>query len=363
MLDTTCKVTTNDSLYLTVTKDGLVVAVNGKEMITLSGDYQNFLACLQLVDGSRSYQEIIDEMSRQGYDPGSVLEVLNFCTDENIIKKAEYAELRDSLTSLDAYSYTKWDRQIRNFASLPEVDDRKAVEFQQKLEQSHIAIVGVGGVGSYVSLGMAMMGVGHLSLVDFDSIELSNTSRQVLYTEESIGELKINAAEKQILKHNPRTKITTLNRRIASQDDVEFVLNEIESSMGSLPDLLFIAADTPRGLIHYMVDESCYRRGVPCFNLGPHGFSELTIGPMSVPGLTPSYTQRAPKSFMIDENSDVQNINDRFSPNIMDPYNAMVAKMGVIEAVKFITGYQEPSILNSAITLNTSTWSIDRHEY
>ncbi|MFE4198399.1 ThiF family adenylyltransferase [Paenarthrobacter sp. NPDC056912] len=363
VLDSTSKVTTNDSLYVTVTSDGLVVAVNGKDMITLSGDYQNFLECLDLADGTNSYQSIVSKLSQRGRNPADVQEILSFCFDENIIKSSVYSELRSERVKLDEYSYTKWDRQIRNFGSLPEVDDQQAVEFQRKLEDSHIAVLGVGGVGSYVALGMAMMGTGTLSIIDFDSIELSNTSRQVLYTEDSIGQLKVDAAKVEIQKHNPRTNVTAVNRQVNTHGDVDSILDQIAAETGSLPDLLFIAADTPRGLIHYLVDESCYRRGVPSFNLGPHGFSELTIGPMSVPGVTPSYSERAPKTFMIDQNSSVQHINNRFSPNIMDPYNAMVAKMGVIEAVKFITGYQEPSILNTAITLNTSSWNVSRHDY
>lgn len=363
ILDFTSEVTTNDSLYVTVTAEGLVVAVNGKDMITLSGDYQNFLECLELADGSKSCQSIISELSQNGRNPADTHEILTFCMDENIIKSTGYSDLRRGQVSLDEYSYTKWDRQIRNFASLPEIDDQQAVTYQKNLEEAHIAILGVGGVGSYVALGMAMMGTGTLSIIDFDSIELSNTSRQVLYTEDLIGQLKVDAAKAQIQKHNPRTNVIALNRQVKTSGDVDAILEEIESHAGSLPDLLFIAADTPRGLIHYLVDESCYKQGVPSFNLGPHGFCELTIGPMSVPGVTPSYSERAPKSFMVDGNLSVQHINNRFSPNIMDPYNAMVAKMGVIEAVKFITGYQETAILNTAITLNTSTWEISRHDY
>ncbi|MDO6142690.1 hypothetical protein [Paenarthrobacter aurescens] len=135
--------TTNDSLYVTVTAEGLVVAVNGKDMITLSGDYQNFLECLELADGSKSCQSIISELSQNGRNPADIHEILTFCMDENIIKTTGYSDLRRGQVSLDEYSYTKWDRQIRNFASLPEIDDQQAVTYQKNLEEAHIAILGV----------------------------------------------------------------------------------------------------------------------------------------------------------------------------------------------------------------------------
>jgi len=362
-LDHSSVLATNESLYLSTTSEGLVIAVHGKDMITLSGDYSSFIDCLEAVDGTRTFQEVLDHLTSVGKNPTDVVEILNFCQEENIIRATGYKTLRDDSYMLDPYSYTKWDRQIRNFATLPGITDEEAVSFQAKIEASHIAVLGVGGVGSYVSLSAAMMGIGKLSIIDFDTIELSNTSRQVLYTEESIGRFKVDVAKEQIAKHNPRTKVETFNRKIDTREAFDSTLDDIEKASDGLPDLLFIAADTPRGLIHHLADESCYGRGVPSFNLGPHGFSEVTMGPLIVPGVTPSYEERIPKGLLLQADPSVQIINNRLSPNIMDPYNALIAKMGVIEAVKFLTGYETPAILNSAITINTANWTIERYEY
>jgi molybdopterin/thiamine biosynthesis adenylyltransferase len=62
---------------------------------------------------------------------------------------------------------------------------------QKKLKGSHIVIAGVGGLGCSSATYLTAAGVGHITLVDFDVIELSDLNRQILYGEEDLGERKV----------------------------------------------------------------------------------------------------------------------------------------------------------------------------
>ena len=83
---------------------------------------------------------------------------------------------------MDDHALLRYSRQIM----LPEVD----IEGQERLIDSHALIVGAGGLGSPAALYLAAAGVGHITLVDADSVELSNLQRQIAHQQASIGHNK-----------------------------------------------------------------------------------------------------------------------------------------------------------------------------
>lgn len=97
----------------------------------------------------------------------------------------------------------RYSRQIM----LPDVD----IDGQEKLLAATVLIIGLGGLGSPVSMYLAAAGLGHLILADFDSVDLSNLQRQIAHTTDRIGQLKIDSAAQSIRNLNPDTKITCIN--------------------------------------------------------------------------------------------------------------------------------------------------------
>ena len=93
---------------------------------------------------------------------------------------------------------------------------------QEKLLSSTVFIAGVGALGSIIALNLAMMGVGHLILCDFDTIELSNLARQVLFKNEDIGKSKVLTAKAALEKINPTIKITALDQKLETIDQKVF---------------------------------------------------------------------------------------------------------------------------------------------
>ncbi|WP_447834798.1 molybdopterin-synthase adenylyltransferase MoeB [Aeromonas salmonicida] len=82
-------------------------------------------------------------------------------------------------------------------------------EGQEALKQARVLVIGAGGLGCAASQYLAVAGVGQLTLVDFDKVELSNLQRQVLHTDARIGQLKVASAAEALRALTPWLKVET----------------------------------------------------------------------------------------------------------------------------------------------------------
>lgn len=80
----------------------------------------------------------------------------------------------------------------------------------QKLNQSHVCVFGVGGVGGYVVEALVRSGIGHVTIVDNDVLSLSNLNRQIIATQNSIGLSKVEVMKERILSIRPDCDVKTL---------------------------------------------------------------------------------------------------------------------------------------------------------
>lgn len=106
----------------------------------------------------------------------------------------------------------RYSRQIM----LPEID----AEGQLRLAGATALIIGVGGLGSAASIYLAAGGVGHLILVDYDQVELSNLQRQILHHTADLGRLKVESAREHLTALNPEIKLTLIDHAL---DDEELI--------------------------------------------------------------------------------------------------------------------------------------------
>ena len=97
---------------------------------------------------------------------------------------------------------------------MPQID----IAGQDKIRQSHVLIVGVGGLGSPVAMYLAASGVGTLTLVDNDVVELSNLQRQILHAESDVGRQKVDSAQEALQALNSDINIQTVARRLDNID-------------------------------------------------------------------------------------------------------------------------------------------------
>lgn len=105
---------------------------------------------------------------------------------------------------------SRYSRQIK----LPQV----GAEGQQKIHNSRVLIIGMGGLGSPAALYLAAAGVGHLTISDFDVVEASNLQRQIIHANDAQGELKTHSAKQSTARANPNCEVTTIDHELQDEE-------------------------------------------------------------------------------------------------------------------------------------------------
>ena len=120
---------------------------------------------------------------------------------------------------MNDHELLRYSKQIM----LPQID----VEGQQKIIDSTMLIIGMGGLGSPSALYLAAAGVGHLIIADFDQVELSNLQRQIIHRTDDIGDDKVNSAKAKLLELNPNITVTVANE-IMHSDNLAFLIKDVD---------------------------------------------------------------------------------------------------------------------------------------
>jgi molybdopterin/thiamine biosynthesis adenylyltransferase len=123
---------------------------------------------------------------------------------------------------------------------------------QKKLAQSKVAVVGLGGLGTVSALYLALAGVGHLRLIDQDTVELSNLHRQVLYTPDDLRYPKVEVSAKRLQKTNPLVKVEPIPENL-NAGNVEKLLSGMDCVVDGLDNMR----------TRYLVNRACVKFGLP----------------------------------------------------------------------------------------------------
>ena len=138
----------------------------------------------------------------------------------------------------------RYSRQIM----LPSI----GIEGQQRLIDSRVLIIGLGGLGSPVAMYLSAAGVGRMTLVDFDKVDLSNLQRQIAHTTASIGTAKVESARNSALQINPHCQVETIDHLL---DETE-LRAQVEKS-----DLVLDCTDNFN--TRFAINDACVAAGKP----------------------------------------------------------------------------------------------------
>ncbi len=124
-------------------------------------------------------------------------------------------------------------------------------EAQERLYKSHVALFGVGGVGSFAAEAVARAGVGQITLIDNDTVSVTNRNRQLVALSSTMGRRKTDVMKERILDINPNANVNALSIFFTSETDLEL----------SNYDFVIDAIDTVSSKL-YLITE-CDRLGIP----------------------------------------------------------------------------------------------------
>jgi tRNA A37 threonylcarbamoyladenosine dehydratase len=127
----------------------------------------------------------------------------------------------------------------------------------EKLYRSHVAVIGLGGVGSWAAEMLMRAGVGRLTLVDFDQVCITNTNRQLHAIGGMVGEYKADVLAERFRKINPQAVVTSMVKfyNAASSEEI------LGLSSGQKPDFVIDAIDNVTAKVHLLA--TCRAQGIP----------------------------------------------------------------------------------------------------
>lgn len=212
----------------------------------------------QAMDGQRTIDQVCAEVIRQ-YPTITATEILRAIEQMDQAGFLENAAFNEQDAHLTAYDLQRWERNINFFGSFANLHTNK-YELQHRLKTTRVALLGLGGLGSLLLYDLVALGVQSIRAVEFDTIELSNLNRQILYTESDVGRPKAEAAAERILAFNPHLDFAVLPKKLSSMQDVREAIEGCAC--------VLCVADRPKMDLISWVNEACVRQQVPLINGG-----------------------------------------------------------------------------------------------
>lgn len=188
-------------------------------------------------------------------------------------------------------------------------------EGQKRLQHSHVVVAGAGGLGSPISIYLSCAGVGRITIIDNDFVELSNLNRQILHWDEDIGKKKVDSAEKKLLKLNPTVEIIPVFEKITEAN----VINLIKGAQAVIDGMDNFKA-------RFLLNAACVAEKIPFIHGGVWGLlGELTT---IIPGKTACFACIYPE------------ISPTKRPfPVFGATPGLVASLQVMEAIKLIADF------------------------
>jgi molybdopterin/thiamine biosynthesis adenylyltransferase len=221
------------------------------------------------------------------------------------------------IKAMDDEQLLRYNRHIM----LPQL----GIEGQQKLRDAHVLIIGLGGLGSPASMYLASAGVGRLTLVDDDTVELTNLQRKIVHRSKNIGENKVDSARTNLLEINPDINITTIAERL----DEKSLQQQVK-----LADVVLDASDNFE--TRFLINKVCVTQKKPLVSGAAIQFEGQVSVFDSRKNDSPCYSCLYPAT---------GEDNATCSENgILAPVVGIIGSVQALEAIKIICGIGEPLI-------------------
>ncbi len=197
-------------------------------------------------------------------------------------------------------------------------------EGQEKLRKARVLIVGAGGLGSPVALYLTGAGIGTLGIIDDDRVSLSNLQRQILYTDQEVGQPKVECARQCLKRHNHEVCIRPYPCKLTA-DNAREIIGEY--------DLVVDGCDNYP--TRYIISDACASLGIP-YIYGAIGAFAGQVAVLCHPQGRCTYRHLYPE----EERDDTPDP----APGVVGTTPGMVGIAEANEALKLVAGYGSPLI-------------------
>lgn len=299
-------------------------------------------ALLGLLDGERSLRSVTAEMQAQfGHlSPTDIEQGIAKLDAEGFLD-----DPRPSAFDTDPGKY-RYVGNVNYFSHFCDSSTTRGAH-QERLLDTRIALLGLGGGGSTILQLLGAVGIGGIRAVDRDVVEVTNLNRQLLYGPSEVGTPKAVAAHAALRRQNPTIKAEFITAELCS---VEQVTEMIEGA-----DLVVCAVDEPQLVIQRIVNRACVRKGLPCV----YGLSQVTRGRVfsvlpfiggCIDCLHLYYTDRDPdfkRQYAAIRDARFHSPPLAYAPNV-----ARLCAELVDEVVRIVTSYRPPRSLSTQLEVD-----------
>ncbi|MBU3620104.1 molybdopterin-synthase adenylyltransferase MoeB [Polynucleobacter sp. CS-Odin-A6] len=217
------------------------------------------------------------------------------------------------------------DEQLLRYSRhllLEEID----VAGQEKLLGSHVLVIGAGGLGSAATPYLAAAGVGKITLVDHDKVELTNLQRQIMHSQDSLGQSKVESGRQFLQSINPALQIDAIEA-MASED----LLNKL------LPTVDIVLDCTDNFATRHLINAACFRHQVPLVSGSALKFDgQLSVFDFRNP-VSPCYACLFSPKEQFEEVSCA-------SMGIFSPLVGIIGAMQAAQALQVLIGFGQPLV-------------------
>ncbi|MFU0964917.1 molybdopterin-synthase adenylyltransferase MoeB [Kluyvera ascorbata] len=194
---------------------------------------------------------------------------------------------------------------------------------QEALKASRVLVVGLGGLGCAATQYLAAAGVGKMTLLDFDTVALSNLQRQTLHSDATIGQPKVDSARDALARINPHVALVPLNALLEE---------EALSALIAEHDLVLDCTDNVT--IRNQLNSGCFQHKTPLVS----GAAIRMEGQISVFTYQPGEPCYRCLSRLFGENA-----LTCVEAGVMSPLVGVIGAMQAMEAIKVLTHYGTPA--------------------
>lgn len=286
-------------------------------------EVEKFYSLMTDMDGSQSFEKLKEKYNLTEMELLSIIESLK---NSGILYKNDPSE----------YSFTDEEKKIYsrnlNFFAWIDVDGQylNYWEPQSLLKSANVLVLGAGGTGSHTTEALARLGVGNITVVDFDTVELSNLNRQN-FEYNDVGKLKTAALKERIERVNPYINIKTVTKKISSAKDI--------TEVGTNFNIVISCIDKPNNSTD-ILDEYSQANNIPwvlggyastILNNGIYGKNEMKFSEYLKLERSENYDARS-----VDENKDWV-----WDNAVIAPVAVISGYMSSLYALYFITGLKK----------------------
>lgn len=218
---------------------------------------------------------------------------------------------------------------------LPEIGD----EGQEKLKRAKVLVIGAGGLGCPVLQYLSTAGVGYIGIMDFDRIEIHNLHRQILYTENEIGQEKALVAQEVVSKLNPLIEVVAIPEKLTAENAVKIIEHY---------DIVVDGSDN--FATRYLVNDTCVQLG-----------KSLVYGSiLKFDGQIAVFNHKGSKNLrdLFPEMPDPKDVPNCNLNGVLGTLPGIIGTMMAQETLKLILGL--PTLKNELILFNTLNWSFTK---